>query len=60
MLTRPSPAFKAGVVGNGSLNIIGQQYMTAFSGVKDYGLLGVDIVIFRASDRVLIAIPQRI
>ena len=60
MLTRPSPAFKAGVVGNGSLNIIGQQYMTAFSGVKDFGLLGVDIVIFGASDRVLIAIPQRI
>ena len=60
VLTRPSPAFKAGVVGNGSLNIIGQQYMTALSGVKDLGLLGVDIVIFRASDRVLIAIPQRI
>ena len=60
MLTRPSPAFKAGVVGNGSLNIIGQQNMTALPGVKDFGLLGVDTVIFRASDRVLIAIPQRI
>ena len=60
VLTRPSPAFKAGVVGNGSLNIIGQQYMTALSSVKDLGLLGVDIVIFRASDRVLIAVPQRI
>lgn len=60
VLTRASPAFKAGVVGNGSLNIIGQQNMTALPGVKDFGLLGVDIVIFRASDRVLIAVPQRI
>ena len=34
--------------------------MTALSGVKDFGLLGVYIVIFRASDRVLIAVPQRI
>lgn len=60
MLTRPSPAFKAGVVGNASLNIIGQQNMTALSSVKDLGLLRVNLVIFKASDRILIAIPQRI
>lgn len=45
VLTRPLPAFKAGTVGNGSLNIIGQQNMTALSSVKDLGLLRVNIYI---------------